>query len=99
MARDMGHWFGHHPHLVWRNTGRLWVPYRSNIGVVHEVQVNLMTDEHLELLAYGLWCVHRNCGYYGNFCNAFAEKSEQTEFIGFDSLPVISQGNLLVHPG
>lgn len=99
MARDMGHWFGKHPEMVWRNTGRMWVPFKENIGIVREVQVNQMTDEDLELLAHGLWCVNRRFGYYANFCESYGQKLEQIEFgAGFENLPIISAGNKLVHP-
>merc|ERR1711865_952759 len=98
MARDMGHWFGKHPELVWQNNGRMWVPFINNVGVVREVQVNQMNDEHLELLAYGLWCVNRRFGYYANFCEAHAKANPQEEFSNFDKLPIISPGNQLIHP-
>jgi len=60
-----------------------------------------MTDENLESIAYGLWCVHKKFGYYAHFCDALAKHAVPGDFeiVGIENLPVIAHGNRLIHPG
>jgi len=95
-AQKMGRWFGGYPNLVWRNNGTIWVPFAGNLSVVKTVVVNKLSDEDMERIAYGLWCLSKRFGYYERFCEVYSSKQEQVEYPGFDTLPWIVRGNQLV---
>jgi len=95
LARSMGRWWGRHPSLVLQNTGSIWIPFKSNLMVVELRQVNQISDEELERLAYAMWCIHRQFGYYERFCRSYLHASSQVE-IDTRNLPVVSTGNRVV---
>eukprot|EP00913_Durusdinium_trenchii_P026284 g24663.t1 len=44
--------------LIWRNTGKLWVP-RNDFQLVEAQVVNQITDEQLERILYGSACANK----------------------------------------
>jgi len=58
-AARLGRWFGDTPTLIWRNTGKLWVPRDNTFEFVEERVVNQITDEELELILYGSACANK----------------------------------------
>lgn len=93
MANGMGRWWGRHPSLVHSNTGDLWIPFAGNLMVVKPTQVNQVTDEELERVAYAMWCLNKKYGYYRQFCEAYNKEQQEVEL---SELPILTRGNILV---
>eukprot|EP00927_Polykrikos_kofoidii_P048831 TRINITY_DN43024_c0_g1_i1.p1 TRINITY_DN43024_c0_g1~~TRINITY_DN43024_c0_g1_i1.p1 ORF type:complete len:739 (+),score=59.71 TRINITY_DN43024_c0_g1_i1:215-2218(+) len=99
----LGHWFGDHPNQVSECPGRMWVPREKNLFVVENVPVKHVTDEHLERIAYALWCIRTREGgdlatVYGPFCARYLVDHQQEEYQGMADLPVVTRGLRLLQP-
>eukprot|EP00439_Symbiodinium_sp_Y106_P051899 s2250_g6.t3 len=57
-AGSLGHWFGDHPRLIWRNTGKSWVP-TADLELRETKIVNQLSDEDLERIVYGYVCANQ----------------------------------------
>lgn len=95
-AEKMGHWFGETPYLIWRNEGRIWVPFAENLGLVERVVVKDLSDEHLERIAFGLWCQNAKYDYYAQFCDGYRRPQIELPTYVTDGLPVVSPGAKLL---
>lgn len=96
-AREMGRKWGH-PDRVRNSFDHVWVPTDKNLGVAFKTPMRTLNDPQLELVAYGLWCIHgRAFDYYARFCDAFISKHKQEEdSFDTEALQVVSKGGELL---
>ncbi|CAE7243499.1 unnamed protein product, partial [Symbiodinium natans] len=73
-ASSLGRWFGEHPSLIWRNTGKFWVPFGENLELQETKIVNQLNDEHLERIMYGYVCANKQIPRLVASCESYKRK-------------------------
>ncbi|CAE7236103.1 unnamed protein product [Symbiodinium sp. CCMP2592] len=72
-AGSLGHWFGDHPSLIWRNTGKFWVP-TADLELRETKIVNQLSDEDLERIVYGYVCANQQIPRLVASCETYKSK-------------------------